>query len=407
MDRVALTAAPSRRLRVLMVTGAYHPEISASGVQCRSVARLLVGRAEVRVLTTAINPALRAEEFVDGVEVFRIVVDVDSPLSKARAALMMTITLLRVMRRCDVVHLHGFSSKNVLITAVAGLLGRPIVMSLHTAGFDEASAIRQQGRAAWWAFGRADRYLSVSPGLAASYHAAGLPADRLELVPNGIDTTRFAPATIEQSRQLRRRLSLPVDRPIIMFVGFFSRDKQPRLLFDAWRQLREAQGIESTLIFVGATKSTYFEVDDDLVERMRQDAGAAGLGKDVLFVGATDRVEDYLRAADLFALPSRREGLPVALLEAMACGLPCVASHLTGSTDGIVDHGINGLLAASADEGAWARELAIVLRDPRLAQTLGTAARQTIVERYSSPDIANRWLRAYQAVSQGTFEDHC
>lgn len=382
-----------------MVTGAYYPEISSSGVQCRDMARLLAGRADVRVLTTAVDPQLPRHDSVDGVPVTRIRVDVRSAVSKARALRRMFLDLLTLVRTSDVVHLHGYSSKNVLVTAIAKLFRKPIVLSLHTSGFDEPEAIERHGSLALWAFMSADLYMSVSRGLVDTYLAYGMPPDRILEVPNGIDLNRFAPVSPGDRRALRGRLRVPDDRPVVIFVGFFSGDKQPRVLFDAWLRLTTGRGIATTLVFVGATKSAYFEVDDLIGDEMRRDAEAAGVSDRLIFTGSTHHVEDYFRAADLFVLPSKREGLPVALLEAMASGLPCVASRLPGSTETIIDEGVNGMLVPPGDPAALADAMAAVLADPGLAASLSAAARATVVKRFANADIADRWLDAYDLVA--------
>lgn len=384
-----------RAIRILMVTGAYYPEISSGGVQCRNMAQQLRGRAEVQVLTTSVDPSLPRHDAIDGVPVTRIRVDVRSGWSKARAFRRMMIDLWRMVKSCDVVHLHGYSTKNVLVTIVAKILRRPIVMSLHTAGFDEPDAIERQGSLALWAFLSADLYLSVSPGLVDAYRAAGMPVERILLVPNGIDLERFTTVTDEQRRERRRELGIPLDPAVIIFVGFFSADKQPRVLFDAWLRLA-ARRIESTLVFVGATRSQYFEVDDSIVGGMEREAAEHGLADRLILTGQTHAVANYLQTANVFVLPSRREGLPVALLEAMACGLPCVASRLPGSTDSIITDGDNGLLVPAGDVEALASAVAGVLADGALASRLGAAARATVARRFAGADVAERWLDGYR-----------
>lgn len=381
-----------------MVTGAYHPEISSGGEQCRNIAQQLIGRADVQILTTSVEPALPRHDRVDGVPVTRIRVDVRSGISKVRAFRRMVLDLLRLVRASDIIHLHGYSTKNVIVTIIAKALRKPIVMSLHTSGFDEPEAIEEQGSLALWAFLSADLYLSVSQGLVDTYLAAGLPADRILLIPNGIDIDRFAPVTPERRAALRAQLSIPPDRPVIVFVGFFSADKQPRVLFDAWLQLQSAGRIDATLVFVGATRSNYFEVDANIATEMKADADRAGLSDRVRFTGLTHDVPSYLQAADLFVLPSRREGLPVALLEAMACGLPSIASRLPGSTEAIIETGVNGVLVPPGDVGALAEAIATLLSDAAERRRLGAAARATIAQRYASGNIADRWLEAYDLI---------
>ena len=384
-----------RTPRILMVTGAYYPEISSGGVQCQNIARELKGRADVHILTTAVDRSLRPDDEVDGVPVTRVYVNVRSALSRAGAALRMLFSGLRLISQTDVVHLHGCSTKNVPITMLAKVFRKPIVLTLHTAGYDEPNGVEQQGSLAFWAFVSADRYTSVSPSLIDAYLAAGLPADRIELLPNGIDTVRFSPPPEREA--LRRELRLPLDRPVVVFVGFFSEDKQPQVLFDAWLRLHE-RGIDWTLLLVGDTDSGYFEVEASLARDMRTRAAAAGLDDRLVMTGRVLDVERYLQAANVFALPSRREGLPLALLEAMSCGLACVASLLPGSTDTIVADGDNGVLVPPGDAAALADAIGALLDDGQRAARLGQAARATIERRFSSADVAARWLRGYQSL---------
>jgi glycosyltransferase involved in cell wall biosynthesis len=225
-----------------------------------------------------------------------------------------------------------------------------------------------------------------------------LPAEKIRIVPNGIDVDRFHPATDAERRALRERLGLPLEPPMVVSVGFFSADKQPRVLFDAWARLWREGTWRPALVYVGATQSAYFEVDGSIAAGMQQDADTEGSSSHLRFAGVTHDVPSYLRAADMFVLPSKREGLPVALLEAMACGLPCVASRLRGSTDAIIDDGVNGVLTTPGDASELAGMLAALLADPQSRRRLGAAARATILDTYSSATVADRWLEAYDLI---------
>jgi glycosyltransferase involved in cell wall biosynthesis len=292
-----------RRLRVVLVTGAYAPEISSGGLQAQMVARTLDGRVDFRVLTTATDAALARQAVVEGVPVSRIAVDVTSNRSKLQAADAMTRDLVGLLRTADVVHLQGFSQKNVLVTAIAKLLRVPIVLSLQTAGFDEPQVVARQGALARWAFAASNLYLGVSPGLVEACRAAGVPADKVRYVPNGVDLERFHPATAEEAAAQRRSLGIDASRPVILFVGFFSRDKQPHVLFDAWLRLQRQPAFESTLLFVGASRSAYFEVDDRIAADMRAAAGRAGMDERLVFVPKTTRADDDSRTAELVVVP--------------------------------------------------------------------------------------------------------
>ena len=386
-------------IKVLMVTGAYYPEISSGGLQTRLMAAALRGDAVVRVLTTALDLSTPRHSMVDEVDVTRVHLRAVNAGSKVTASGVIVPEILRLVRWCDVVHLHGVSSKNILVTAAARLFGKPVVLSLHTMGADEPGPVRRGGMLSWWAFQSATRYLSVSAGLRQSYLDAGLPADRIEQVGNGIDTDEFAPASADEKRQLRQSLRVDADRPVVLFVGFFSQDKQPRVLFDAWLRLRDVHNIDASLVFVGATKSGYYEVDESLAGGMRAEAESRGLGDRLTFTGSLHDVQDYFRLADVFVLPSRREGLPVALMEAMSCGLPCVASLLPGATDTLIGNNVSGVLVPPGNVAAFADAVRVMLTEPDRAARMGAAARMVVTERFSAATIAARWLANYRVAT--------
>lgn len=382
---------------VLLVAGAYYPEISAAGLQCQAVAAALRGRARISVLVTAVDPALPPAEVIDGVSVIRVGVDVRSGASKVSASIRVLGKLAATIPGVDVIHMHGFSQKNIPIAVMAQLLRKPVVLTLHTMGQDEPQAAALRGRVANWAFQSARLLLPVSPNLVQRCEEAGLPAERVRLTPNGIDTNRFRPATDAERSALRRELGWSDEEPVVLFVGFFSRDKRPDLLFRAWRRLAD-QGVRSKLVYIGAKASAYFEVDEAIAREIRERAEDMGRASDVVFVEPTHAMERYYRAADVFVLSSVREANPVALLEAMACGLPCVASRIEGATDVIIDDGVNGRLVDRDDVQGLARTLGQVLNNPGEARGLGQRARETVMSRYDIQQTAGRWLDAYRSV---------
>jgi glycosyltransferase involved in cell wall biosynthesis len=123
-------------------------------------------------------------------------------------------------------------------------------------------------------------------------------------------------------------------------------------------------------------------------------AEALGISGSTEFAGIHNDVAGQLRRAGLAVLPSRWEGMPNALLEAMACGLPCVATCVSGSED-IIEHGVNGLLVDVADYHNLADALLTLLHNPALARQYGRAALTTIEQRYSLEHITDLYLDFY------------
>lgn len=384
---------------VLLVAGAYYPEISAAGLQCQAVAAALRDRARMSVLVTAVDPALPPAETIDDIPVTRVGVDVRSGASKAGASLRLARVLARLLPRVDLVHLHGVSQKNVPVALMAAAFRRPVVLTLHTSGQDEPQVADTRGRLSAWAFRTADLILPVSPNLVRRCEEARIAAERIRLTPNGIDVDRFRPPSPAERAALRREIGWSERDRIVVFVGFFSRDKRPDLLFRAWARTVE-RGMSSKLVFIGATASPYFEIDESIARGIRDGAAAMGREADVIFVPPTHAMEQYYRAADAFVLSSIREAHPVALLEAMACGLPCIATRIEGATDVVIEDGVNGRLVERDDEQGLAGVLGDLLEHPFDAEKLGRKARETIVSRYTIGQTANRWLDAYRTVLQ-------
>jgi glycosyltransferase involved in cell wall biosynthesis len=382
---------------VLLVTGAYYPEISASAVQCQAVVRALGDRVRFFVLTTAVDRRLPLAGLVEDVPVDRVPIDVGSRGSKLAASLRFASRILALGSKLDVVHLHGVSQKNILVTAVAKLLAKRIVVTLHTAGQDEPSVIARRGFASRWAFGAADAVVTVSPQLSAAYLEAGREPGKLREIQNGLDTDRFRKATPEERVAHRRALGLPADAAVRLFVGFFSRDKRPDLAFEAFRRLAVRRA-NLALVFVGATRAGYHEIDASLAQRMAATARADGFADRVRFVDPVHAIERYYQASDIFVMPSARESFSLVLLEAMSCGLPCVASRLPGATDMLIDDRVNGRLVTVDDRNELTAALETMLNDPAAACRLGERARQTVVSRFDIRQTAERWLETYRDV---------
>lgn len=390
------TPGTGARPGVLMVTGAYFPEMSGAGLQCRALVREVRGAVRVAVLTTTTDRGLSGEDTVDDVPVYRVFVDPTRAWSKVTAALRITRVLLRERRRFSILHLHGFSQKSMLLVAMALLMGKRIAIKLTSVGYDDPESMSRRGRLAYWCYSRARVFFGISPRFQAIFAASGLPADRFRLIPNGVDLTRFRPAFPDERQALRAELNLPAHAIVILFVGFFSREKCPDLLFDAWARVVTRGDARSVLVFVGATRSTYYEVDPHLVVDIRARAAQMGLDGQIRFVEATREIEKYQRAADIFVLPSVREGLPNALLEAMACGTACVATRIEGVTDTLIDDGASGILIPPRDVAALETALALLVSHPDLARAMGAHARERIVRDFALANTAREYLAVYR-----------
>jgi glycosyltransferase involved in cell wall biosynthesis len=382
---------------VLMVTGVYAPEISGASLQCRTLVAALGDRARCRVLTTTSERALAGEDVIDGVPVRRVLVDLVRPATKIAAALAMVRACVRDAPAIDIVHFHGFSQKSAGLMILARLLGKRTVVKMSSLGHDDPISFRRRHPGLYRLYARADRLVSIGPAFAAAYAEAGLPAGRLASIPNGVDVARFSPATPERRLSSRRALNLPPEIPVVLCVGFFSSEKRQEALFDAWVESRAATG-DTAIVFAGATRSASEEVDGSIAERIVARAQAIGIADRVRLVEHVSDVERLYDAADVFVLPSSREGAPNVVLEAMASGLPSIVSRLAGVTDALIDSGRDGLLVDVADRRGFADAIATLVGNRELAKQLGRRARETVERSFSIDRVADAYLGMYRTL---------
>jgi len=383
-----------------MVTGAYAPETSGASLQCRNLIRALRDRADFTVLTTSTDPALPWNSIVDDTQVRRVTVDPNSHSSKAFAIERMASSFLELASGIDIVHLHGVSQKSMLVVALAKLLGKTIVIKLTSFGHDDPASIRAKGALTWAAYRQADRFIGVTPRFAEGFDATGLEESRFVFIPNGVDLDRFKPSSVGVRAEFQNQLRIPTGDPVILFVGSFSPEKNPDVLFDAWLSLFE-RGVRSTLVLVGATQGPYYEIDAGIADRIKSKVAKRGVGESVVFVEAADNIEHYFRAADVFALPTAREGLPNVLLEAMASGVPPVITRIEGVTDWIVTPGVTGELVAVVDSKDFADAIEGLLASRERREAMGAAARAHVAAHFSLGATAQQTLDLYQELLKG------
>ena len=277
--------------------------------------------------------------------------------------------LVRLARR-GLLHAHDY--KSLLLALAAAAVARvPVVATFHGDTGHSRSVLAYEGlarRSARWTSGVA----ATSASLAARIRARS-PGVAVHVIPNGI---RIGPCPGPAEREAARAaLGIPTETRVVAFLGRLSPEKAPELLLEATRDT-------GTLVL--------FAGDGPLRAALQ----AEGRGTQAQFLGFVSDVGPVLAAADVLALPSWTEGLPMAVLEAMAAGVPVVASAV-GSLPQVLGEGA-GLLVPPGDTAALRAALAR-LADPGLRASLAAAARARVEARYGAEAMARSYLeRLYQ-----------
>jgi len=231
---------------------------------------------------------------------------------------------------------------------VAGvLLGRffrcPVVITVRGNHDVRHAGYRFRRPQIRFALRAAERVVTVSGSLAAFAAALGVPADRIRVIPNGVDGTRFVPA---DRAAARASLGLPADRPILLAVGNLVEGKGHHRILDLLPGLVAERPDVLYVAVGGAPADGYRRRLEDMIERH-------GLADHVRIVGPRphDEIPRWMTAADLFCLATRAEGCCNAIMEALACGLPVVTTRVGGNAE-VVRDGVDGLLVPfwSAEE---------------------------------------------------------
>jgi glycosyltransferase involved in cell wall biosynthesis len=374
---------------VAILTSLFPPSVGGIQTQTWALARGLAELgAEVHVVTRP-APGRPAREEDGGVTIHRAGLATGGPAATLAYVALGQRVVASLGDRISVLHAHQLLSPASVALVDCGLRRTPFIVTAHASGAvgDVASLARQGplGRARLLALRRhAGAFVAVSNPIRDELVLAGIPRNRIRSIPNGVDTRRFTPADDAERRRVRRKLGLP-PVPLALYTGRLAPEKGVDVLLDAWAAARRL-GCLAFLCVVGDGP------ERAALERRARDHGILGA---VRFAGATDDVTPWLRAADAFVLPSRQEGLSVALLEAMACGLAVVATAVGGTADAAGDAAV----LVPPDAAALAGALARVLDEPGRARELGGRARRRAVERFGILEVARRHLELYGEIA--------
>jgi glycosyltransferase involved in cell wall biosynthesis len=300
------------------------------------------------------------------------------------------LCLLVLKRRCyDILHVHTDYWGGLLMGPLARLLNRPCVFHSVRNGEDDPTTISQEsfGFIKLWCYKRYSQVICISEALKQECLFQGLSADQISMLINAVDSDVFAPLADDYNPvSLKMRLNLPECARIILSVGSVIPRKGTDLLVDAFFLLAKRYP-DLYLLLVGPnSKDESSSVDKTFVRGLQRKIKSNGLVDRVLFIGRVDddaSLVEYYRAADIFAFPSRQEGLPNVLLEAMSAGLPIVTTHLPGSTDLIIKDGETGFLIPPDDVIVIKEKLEFLLDNPTEARALSYAARMSAVQNFS------------------------
>lgn len=389
-----MTPDKTNPIRVLLIVDTYPPVIGGSEIEAQRVSAGLIRRGHsVRVLCAGGPPMPPVRDWVDpeGIPVTILTRRSRGRWKDMTFALEVAWHIWRGRTRYDVVY---FLMQGLHLAAglpVAHFLRKAVVMKI--AGSTVIPLMRGS-RAGRWELNWLQQWkvplMVLNEGMIAEAIADGFPREQLVWMPNPVDTGVFRPARPGETAEWRRRHGIPGDADVVIYVGRLSREKGlPGLLKGFAAASRNAPDAVLLLVGDGALLAELQTLAKELNLRPGQ----------IRFIGRVpvNEVPFWLGASDIYALTSPNEGFSCALLEAMSAGLASVVSAIPANLQ-LIDDGVHGLTVPWDDAQAIGEAFLRLFGDAEWAEKMGGAARQRVVENYSTERVIERYEKVFADV---------
>jgi glycosyltransferase involved in cell wall biosynthesis len=379
-----------RSMRIVMVYPQFTPMIGGTERAGDRLARALAARGHrVTVISERRDRRWPRREQRDGFVVERVPCIPRRRVHRISAQIALGCHLARRLADCDVVHLSPPGAASEVVLGLARLWRRPAVIRPGGTGPRGMGTATEgwRGRLGRALERRVDACIALTPLMATEARRFGVSAERIHVIPNGIDTVRWNPVDGLERERLRREHGIAPSEVVVLYVGRLSREKNAGGLLEAWGRLAAPAG-RARLVLVGDGPGR------SELEAMIDAHRWRGV---VSITGFVDDPLPWYRIGDVLALASRHEGFPNCVLEAMSCGLPVVAVR-TAVPDELAVGGAAGELVATWDVAAFAAGLERLIDDRRYRERCGSRARQLVSQHYEMDDVAARVEALYRSI---------
>lgn len=369
-----------------------YASVGGSGIVATELAKALAGRGhQVRLIST--DPPFRLGEYQAGL-VFHEVRTPGYPLFREPQYLLSIANkLVEVSRefKLDIIHAHyaiphavaAYLARQILSASNAVPVPR-VITTLHGTDVTLIGSDPSYSETAAFCIDQSDGVTAVSDSLRQdTYRQLPVTAD-IQVIPNFLDCQLHRRVT-DAGLSARYREDRP-DTKLIVHVSNFRPVKRASAVVEIFRRIREQ--IPARLLLIG---------DGPDLPHARGVARDLGVADDVEGLGEQEQVVPLLSVADLFLLPSSEESFGVAALEAMACGVPVVASRVGGLPE-VIEHGVSGFLHDVDDIDAMAASGIRLLRDPELRDRITAGALQTVHQQFCVDEVVPRYEAFYRTV---------
>ena len=278
------------------------------------------------------------------------------------------------IKAMDIIHAHTMEWSAIVAVRLGKKYGKPVLIKDSTMNGFESLTRFPDGQRLQHEIKEYAHFVAMTNEIEKNFKKEKIPETKFFRVPNGI--------RIQQQSDERKQ----GENKTVLFVGNLYQQpaKGIDILLKAWKVVVQQFATAQLLVAGDGSLSEYEKYVDQL-----------GIKNNVQFLGKRNDVNQLYATANLFVLPSRREGMSNALLEAMMHGVPCVATNISGNQD-IIEDGKNGLLVPAADIPALSHALTYLLNNEELAESMGKRGRETILQRFDIRLVAKKYRSVYE-----------
>lgn len=373
-----------------MVTERYHPIWGGAENQLAQLSpHLVTGGCEVTILTRRYKKSWPMKEVKEGVRIVRL----GWPGEGAAATFIFVLALLSHIffnrKQIDILHSHGAVKMGSLCSVMARLIGLKNVTKIATAGKIEPLKRSFIGRVILHPFLASDKIIAMTDEIDNELMEVGVKNNQIARIPNGVDCNRFKPIPENERNTTKTRGNISNTGLITLFSGRLVHRKGLDVVIGSWSDIAK-EALDIHLYILGSGTTQVDSVETDLRREVEQKQLT-----NVHFVGDSNEVASYLGCCDIFVFPSRIEGFPNALMEAMASGCAVVASDI-GGVKPLIDHCRTGFIFEKDNMSDFSLKLIELANSHQLRNQLGKAARMKMVNNFAFTKVSEQYLNLYK-----------
>lgn len=318
------------------------------------------------------------------------------------------ITLMKPMwkLRNNYDYVHNFNSGfafNRVSIFIAKVLGKKVITETSLIGDDDPLSL---GRFKDWKdylkpkfvryqfYKMADRFVSKSEVMTEIFERSEIPMNKVVEIPYSVDTFQFCPVPLTEKNELRKKLGIWEDGMIVLFVGGINFRKGVHILVDAFIKI-EKKYPDLKLLIVGPT----YKYDPEYINEIKNKIKENGFSNKIrLTEKNVSNVDEYMKCADIFVLPSKQEGFPISIIEAMSSGLGVIGSDIPEIAKAQIENGKDGYTFTTGDSWSLAETIEKLICDKEKFKEIITRARNKAVENWSASIIDKKYKEVYSSI---------